>query len=71
MEDAGRIRFTCTWERWRKTGRDVMGLKEWEQESQGEKGSVGLGNQSRVSQRLLLNFPPCALIRIHSGVKLY
>lgn len=46
MEDAGKLRFTHTWERWRKTGRDVMGLKEWEQESQGEKGSVGLGNQS-------------------------
>lgn len=52
VEDAGRLRFTCTWERLRKTGRDVMGLKEWEQESQGEKGSVGLGSQSRVSQRL-------------------
>lgn len=46
MEDAGRQRFTHMWEGQRKAGMDVMGLKEWEQESQGEKGSVGLGNQS-------------------------
>lgn len=36
MEDAGRPEvFTCTWEGRRRTGRDVMGLKEWEQESHG------------------------------------
>lgn len=46
MEDAGRIRFTCTWEGQRKTGRDVMGLKEWEQESQGERESVGLEREA-------------------------
>lgn len=62
MEDAGRLRFTCTWEGRRKTGRDMMGLKEWEQESQGEKGSAGLGNESRGSQRRLLNIPPCEVI---------
>ncbi len=41
-----------------ETDRDVMRLKEWEQESRGEKGSVGLGDQSRLSQRLLLCIPP-------------
>lgn len=58
MEDAGRLRFTCSWERQGKTDRDVMELKEWEQESRGEKGSVRLGNQRRLSQQLLLNIPP-------------
>lgn len=35
----------------------MLGLEEWEQESQGEKGSGGLGNLSSVSHRQLLNIP--------------
>lgn len=68
MEGAGRLRFNM----YVGDGeRRVMGLQEWEQESQGEKGSVWLGNQSKVSQRLLLNIPPQVLLMIHSGVRLY
>lgn len=31
------------WEKWRITGRDVMGLKKWELASHKETGSVGSG----------------------------
>lgn len=62
MEDTGRLEFTRLWEGRRKTGRGIMGLEEWEQESRGERGSAGLGNESRGSQRPQLNIPLCNLM---------
>lgn len=50
---------------------DVMGHKEWEQESLGARGSVGLESQSRVSQRLLLFLSPREATMILSGVELH
>ena len=52
------FRFTCTW--------DVMESQGVDQETGVAKGSRGLGNQSRVPKWLLLNIPPCEVIRIHS-----
>lgn len=58
-----------------ETGERQAGMR-WDSRSGsrshgGGRGSVGSGNQSRVSHRLLLNIPPCEIIMIHSGVKLY
>ena len=69
MEDAGRERFTCTWEGQRKTSRDLMRLKDQEQQTRGEKGSVGLGNGSIGSRMLLLNISLCEVMTIRYRVK--